>query len=126
MPAERPVDSNGDLRLYSTARTATCLKGGADLYSPDVIEFRSDINLEERNPDHRPVSGEDRCDVVQLPRRCAAFRRGGEEGQTVLESIFGGYVPSTTAPVPEPSSWALMLAEVGLAVVAMRRRRSIS
>lgn len=49
-----------------------------------------------------------------------AFFRNADNTDTIL----GGSFLSTTAGVPEPASWALMLGGFGLAGAAMRRRRS--
>jgi len=97
------------------------LKQGALVFSPDVVDFRTDINPSELNPNSGLYLIKTDADAYMVADNAIRLRQGGEEGQPVTQAIFAGFVP-TTAPVPEPGTWALMLAGLGI-VAAIGRKR---
>lgn len=138
--------SDKDLRLYSGARSSTPLQAGADVFNPDYVNLRSDINESELNPRsgyffirtnapgyrlteaseaiapiHPPPSGQP---YTPSPCKGLLLRQSGEEGQPITNLCFRAYVPAASLPspatVPVPL-WALALLAGTLAVAAMRR-----
>jgi hypothetical protein len=103
------------------ARTATGLKQGALVFSPDVVDFRTDINPSELNPNSGLYLIKTDADSFKIATGAIRLRQGGEEGQPVTQAILAGFVP-TTAPVPEPGTWMLLVAGLGL-VAAIGRKR---
>jgi hypothetical protein len=82
--------------------------------------MRSDINTNEGNPFSGLYLIKTDAPSYQLLENAARVRQGGEEGQLITSFSFLGYAPA--AVVPEPSSWALMLAGLGVAGFMLRRR----
>jgi hypothetical protein len=111
--------SDMDLRMYSAARTAVGLGQGVDVFSPDVVDMRSDINEEEGNP----VSGlfmiKTDAPAYTLGERAWGVFQAGEEGQDLILIEGSGFV----AAVPEPSTYAMMGLGLG-GVILLARRRS--
>lgn len=62
----------------------------------------------------------------------AVFGSLKQNGEFHLGTYTGGYTPPTTptpatpTPIPEPGSWALMIAGLGLAALLLRRRRAVA
>lgn len=113
--------TDNDLRLYSAARTATGLKQGTDVFSADAIDLRSDINVQEGNPSTGLFLIKTNAPNYQLLNSAVRVFQAGEEGQPVISYSFLGYAPAT-APIPEPSTWAMLLGGLGLLTVVARRR----
>lgn len=109
-----------DLRLYSAARTDVGLKEGADVFDADVIDMRSDINIDEGNA----TTGlflikTDAPNYQLLADAATVFQAGEEVGFEPERFSFAAFAP---APVPEPSTYALMFGGLGLIAAAARRR----
>ena len=112
--------SDQDLRLYLASRSATGLLQGAQLYSPDVVDLRSDINMNEGNPWSGLFLLKTDAPSYTTLVDAIRIRQGGEEGQTVTNFSFTGFAPA--AAVPEPSAWMMMLAGLGIMGIVVRRR----
>ncbi|WP_157278146.1 PEP-CTERM sorting domain-containing protein [Methyloversatilis thermotolerans] len=124
--------SGNDLRLYSAARSSVGLKGGADplpgseAYDNDVVDLRSDVNQAERNPFSglyliRTNATEEQG--YSLVDGAAWIRQAGEEGQPVLTRSFAAFAPNPVVAVPEPETYAMLLAGLALTGVVARRRK---
>lgn len=112
-----------DLRLFSAARTNTGLLQGADVFNPDVVNMRSDINVSEGNPNTGWYFIKTNAPFYALGDDVIRFRQAGEEGQPVVQSIIDGFVPSA---IPEPHEYAMLLAGLAmLALVAKRKHKSV-
>lgn len=109
-----------DLRLYSAARTATGLKQGADVFSPDVIDLRSDVNVSESNPFSALFLIKTNAPNWKVAADAIGVYQAGEENQAIVLLNYAGFAP---APVPEPSTYALMFGGLGLMAIFARRRR---
>lgn len=111
--------SDMDLRMYSAARTSVGLGQGMDVFDPDTVDLRSDINEEEGNP----VSGlfmiKTDAPAYQLGELAWGVYQAGEEGQSLVLIQGLGFV----AAVPEPSTYAMMGLGLG-GVILLARRRS--
>lgn len=112
-----------DLRMYSAARTSTGLKQGVDTFSPDWVDFRSDLNVEEGNPDTGLYLIKTDAPDFALKDGVIRLWQGGEEGQSQESFFLAGYAP-TLAPIPEPSTYAMLLGGLGLLGVIAKRRRT--
>lgn len=112
-----------DLRMYQAGLTSDYSFGASVPYDSDVVRQKGDFSVTEGNP----WSGlflvkTDATDYI-LGNKAIGFYQAGEEGQSVSGAFIGGYVPTTLAPVPEPESYALMVAGLGLVGFASRRRK---
>jgi hypothetical protein len=112
-----------DLRAYSAARTSTGLKQGADVFNADWVNFRSDINVEEGNPSTGLFLVKTDAPDYKLIESAIRVWQGGEEGQNPESYFISGFAP-TTPPIPEPSTYAMLLGGLGLLGVMAKRRRS--
>ena len=116
--------TDSDLRLYNVARTGSTSLTAAKVYDPDTVRLQSDVNKQEGNP----YSGLFLLKTDALHYTTASGAVGvfqaGEEGQPAVGADFAGFVPTNTAPVPEPSTWALLAGGLGMVGFAARRRRA--
>lgn len=113
--------SDFDLRLYSAARSDQGL-GSTDVYDPDAISFQSDINLSEDNPYSGLYLIKTNATYYTVADSAIGYFQAGEEGQPIVKAFIGGFVPTNTAPIPEPSTYAMLLAGLGMIGVIARRR----
>jgi hypothetical protein len=114
-------NSDFDLRMYNASRSDTRSLVGVPKLDLNAVSMQADVNLSEGNP----YSGlyllkTDATDYKWMDNALGYFQ-AGEEGQALLYGSTGGFAP-TMAPVPEPSTYALMLAGIGLIGMAARRR----
>lgn len=110
-----------DLRMYSAARTASGL-GDPDVFDPDVVDMRTDLNVEEENPWSGWFFLKVAAPGYQLGPNAIQLLQAGEEDQTPFPFVLDGYIPT---PVPEPSTYAMLLGGLGLlGLMARRRARS--
>jgi hypothetical protein len=117
-----------DMRLQSTAHTSNGVRtrptNPTDVFDDDVVDFRTDVSVEEENPttgwyvlktnateftylvDAVTIRQAPSIDGVSPPLRAATFE---------------GFAPVTA--VPEPETYAMLLAGLGLIGFAARRAR---
>lgn len=116
--------TDSDLRLYQAGRTNAATHAVPVAYDPDAIRLKSDISFDEGNP----WSGLYLVKTDALYYTTAAVATGwsqaGEEGQQVVRATLEGFVPTNTAPIPEPQTVAMMLAGLGLLGWRLRRRQA--
>lgn len=86
--------SDSDLRLYSVASSNKGLGQGADVYSDNVVDFRSDINASEGNPLSGLYLVRTNATAFKVISNAIEIRQGGEEGQSVLSVKLAGYAPT--------------------------------
>lgn len=113
--------SDYDLRLYSAARSDKGLLQ-MDVYDPDAVSFQSDINLSEGNPYSGLYLVKTNATYYTYADNAIGYFQAGEESQPVVKAFTGGFVPTNTAPIPEPSTYAMLLAGLGMIGVIARRR----
>lgn len=113
--------SNFDLRLYSAARSDQGLKQ-MDVFDPDAVSFQSDINLSEGNPYSGLYLLKTDATYYTYADNAIGYFQAGEESQPVVKAFTGGFVPTNMAPIPEPSTYAMLLAGLGMIGVIARRR----
>lgn len=111
-----------DLRAYQVGSTDASTHIVPVALDNDAVRFKSDVSVSEGNP----WSGlflvkTDATDYV-LGNKAIGFGQAGEEGQAVVRGFIGGFIP-TVAAVPEPDTYAMMLAGLGLMGFIARRRR---
>lgn len=111
-----------DLYIYAAGRTSAGF-GETDALDLDSVGFRSDINFEEGNPQTALYLIKTQATGYRWLDNAVRLRQGGEEGDDgVLNISFAGFAP-VTAPVPEPSSYAMLLGGLALTAWAVRNRR---
>lgn len=109
-----------DLRMSSAARSNTGLLD-PDEFDPDVVNMRTDINVEEGNPQSGLFFIKVAAPGYLFQEDAIRVFQAGEEGQDPFSFTFGGYVPT---PVPEPSTYAMLLGGLGLLAFSAVRRRA--
>lgn len=109
--------STSDLRLYSVARSRTDFDGISS--DADLITFQSDINVTERNPRSGLFLIKTDAPNYRLAANAIEVYQAGEETQLPTRLFTDGFV---AAPVPEPSTYALLLGGLGLLGAVARRR----
>lgn len=112
--------SDFDLRMYQAGRFATGLEEvaeGEEEFDPDVVAMRTDINVEEEAPLSGLFMLKVAAPTYYLLDDAITVYQAGEEGQTPFRYTFDGF-----APVPEPSTYLLLLGGLGLFGVVARRR----
>lgn len=108
-----------DLRMYSAARSAAGLNQ-ADVFDPDTVGMQSDINVSESNPSSGLYLIKTDAPNYTVAEGAIRMFQAGEEGQPPTNVFVSGFV---AAPVPEPSTYAMLLGGLGLLGVIARRRR---
>ena len=112
---------DSDLRAYTAGRTASNSLTGAPHYDNNTVRFQSDINLSEGNPYSGLFLVKTDARYYKLADRAVGFFQAGEEGQPKVGNTYAGFAPSA---VPEPSTYALMVAGLGVVAWSVRRRRT--
>jgi hypothetical protein len=108
-----------NLRPFNAGLTATGLDEGDATYDPNVVGFQSDINLSEGNPNSGLYLIKTNATNFSVAAGAITLFQAGEEGQSVYRAVYDGFAP---APVPEPETYAMLLAGLGLIGFAARRR----
>jgi hypothetical protein len=112
--------SDFDLRMYNAGRTASTSLTGATPFDADTIRMQSDVNLSEGNPFSGLFLIKTDAETYTVGSRALGLFQAGEEGQPRVGVDVAGFVP---APIPEPSTYAMLLGGLGLLGVIARRRR---
>lgn len=86
--------SSSDLRAYSVAMSNVGLKQGADVYNSNVVDFRTDVNASEGNPQSGLYLIRTNATAFKVIDNAIKIRQGGEEGQSVLSVSLSGYAPT--------------------------------
>jgi hypothetical protein len=116
--------SDFDLRMYSAARSDKGLLQ-TDLFNPDAISLQSDINLAEGNPYSGLYLVKTDAMYYTVADNSIAYFQAGEEGQPVSKGFISGFAPTNMAPIPEPSTYAMLLAGLGMIGAIARRRMRV-
>jgi len=114
--------SDFDLRMYNAGRTASTSLTGATPFDADTIRMQSDVNLSEGNPFSGLFLIKTNAEAYSVGSMAMGLFQAGEEGQPRVGVDLAGFVP--TAPIPEPSTYAMLLGGLGLLGVIARRRRA--
>ncbi|MCP4635082.1 MAG: PEP-CTERM sorting domain-containing protein [Methyloversatilis sp.] len=113
--------TDSDLRQYQAGATSSTSSSNLGLpYDPDTVRQRGDFSVSEGNPWSGLFLVKTNATAYTLGNKAIGYFQAGEEGQAPAGGFISGFVP--TAPVPEPETYALMLAGLGLIGLAARRR----
>lgn len=112
--------SDFDLRMYNGSRSDTRALLGVPTLDLNSVAMQADINLSEGNPLSGLYLIKTDAEAWKLLDGAIGYYQAGEEGQALLFGSVAGFAP--TAPVPEPETYALFLAGLGLIGAAARRR----
>lgn len=113
--------TDSDLRQYQAGATSSTSSSNLGLpYDPDTVRQRGDFSVSEGNPWSGLFLVKTDATAYTLGNKAIGYFQAGEEGQSPAGGFISGFVP--TAPVPEPETYALMLAGLGLIGLAARRR----
>lgn len=111
-----------DLRMYQAGQTDDYSYDLNVDYEPGYVRMKADISVSEGNPwSGLYLVKTDATDYV-LGSNAIGFYQAGEEGQAVVGNFIQGFV--AVAAVPEPESYAFMLAGLGMIGVVSRRRKN--
>ncbi|WP_020182790.1 FxDxF family PEP-CTERM protein [Methylotenera sp. 1P/1] len=116
------ADANG-LRIYQAGLTTDTTFNGSVAYDPNSVRIKSDLSVTEGNPFSAFYLIKTDAINYTLGANALGFFQAGEEGQSPAGAFISGYVAVTT--VPEPESYAMMLAGLGVMGAVARRRRKV-
>ncbi|MCQ9375970.1 PEPxxWA-CTERM sorting domain-containing protein [Methyloversatilis sp. XJ19-13] len=116
-----------DLRLQSTAHTSNGVRtrptNPVDVFDDNVVDFRTDISVEEGNPATGwYVLKTNATEFTYLVDAVTIRQAPSIDGMSppLRTATFEGFAPVTD--VPEPETYAMLLAGLGLIGFAARRR----
>lgn len=112
--------SDFDLRLYNASRSDVRALIGVPTLDLNAVAMQADINLSEGNPFSGLYLLKTDAQDWKLLDGAIGYYQAGEEGQALLFGSVAGFAP--TAPIPEPSEYAMFLAGLGLIGLVVRRR----
>jgi len=111
-----------DLRMYQAGLTASTSSDDIVPFDADAVRQKGDFSATEGNPWSGLFFVKTNAPSYTLGDQAIGFFQAGEEGQPQIGGFIGGFVPS--AVVPEPGTYALLLAGLGVLGVVTRRRRA--
>ena len=112
--------SDFDLRLYNASRSNVRALLDIPTLDLNAVALQADINLSESNPFSGLYLLKTDAQDWKLLDGAIGYYQAGEEGQALLFGSVAGFAP--TAPIPEPSEYAMFLAGLGLIGLVARRR----
>lgn len=108
-----------DLRMYNAARTDDTELDAPFDGDEDFVRMQADISIEEGNPISGLYLVKTDAIAYTISSNGIGYFQAGEEGQTPTGEFISGYV----AAVPEPETYGMLLAGLGLmGFVAARRK----
>ncbi|HPH06944.1 MAG TPA: FxDxF family PEP-CTERM protein [Methylotenera sp.] len=110
---------NNDLRMYQAGLTDDHSFNASVPFQDNVVRQKGDFSVSEGNPWSGLFLVKTNATAYELGNKAIGFYQAGEEGQAVVGGFISGYV----AAVPEPDTYAMMLAGLGLMGFVARRRR---
>ena len=120
--------SDSDMRLQSVAHSngvRTRPTNPVDVFDDNVVDFRTDVSVEEENPTTGwYVLKTNATEFTYLVDAVTIRQAPSLDGVSppLRTATFEGFAP-VTAPVPEPETYALLLAGLGMVGLAARRRK---
>ncbi|MDP2867242.1 PEP-CTERM sorting domain-containing protein [Methyloversatilis sp.] len=119
--------TDDDLRLQSTAHTSNGVRtrptNPVDVFDDNVVDFRTDISVEEGNPSTAwYVLKTNATEFTYLIDAVTIRQAPSIDGMSppLRTATFEGFAP--IAAIPEPETYAMLLAGLGLIGLAARRR----
>lgn len=116
--------TDADLRQYRAGRTSDNTYDVTQAYDANTVQQKGDFSLSEGNPWSGLLLVKTDATTYALGSNAIGFFQAGEEGQARIGGYINGYVPTVLA-VPEPESYAMLLAGLGLIGLIARRRKSL-
>jgi len=113
--------TDNDLRVYQAGLTHDTTFNASVAYDANSVRIKSDLSVTEGNPWSGLYLVKSDAVSYVLGANALGFFQAGEEGQTPAGAFISGYVAVTA--VPEPESYAMMLAGLGVMGAVARRRR---
>jgi len=110
-----------DLRMYQAGRTASTSNDAVVPFDADPVRQKGDFSATEGNPWSGLFFVKTNATSYLLGDQAIGFFQAGEEGQDIAGGFIGGYIPT---PVPEPETYAMLLAGLACVGLALRRRRT--
>jgi len=113
--------TDDDLRMYQSGLTSSTSTDQTVPFDPNSVRQRGDFSLSEENP----WSGlflvkTNATSYAKDVPNAIGFFQAGEEGQDQVGGFIPGFAP--TAAVPEPGTYAMLLAGLGVVGLLGRRR----
>lgn len=124
--------TDDDLRIYQAGLTADTTFNGTTTaanpntyvpYDANTVRMKADLSVTEQNPWSGLYLVKTDAVAYALGANALGFFQAGEEGQSPAGAFITGYVAVTA--VPEPESYAMMLAGLGVMGAVARRRRKV-